>query len=83
MGDRLDSVPSLLVPLGCVTAGSLHSLGRALDRLAAFHRERGGTDADVPCVKGFYLDGTKVFARVLSGTRNFKLELVGCEWVFC
>jgi hypothetical protein len=76
------SAPSLLLPLGCLTASAVHALAHGLERLAAFHRKHDGAPDDVPCVKEIFVDNNRVFARVLSGTRTFKLELIAGAWSF-
>lgn len=71
------------LPIGCVTSASLHELARTLDRLLRFHGESGGAAADAPCLIEVGVQGRAVFARVRSGERMFRLELVGADWVFC
>lgn len=73
----------LAVPVGCITASALHSLAYALERLAAFHRERGGQAPAAPCLVEVLVDGDHTFARVRSDDRVFKLELIAGAWHFC
>lgn len=76
------TAPTLVLPLGCITSSALHALGRSLERLAAFHRDKGGAAPDAPCCTHIVVDGHEVIARVRSGERTFKLQLVRGEWEF-
>lgn len=72
----------LAVPAGCISASELRSLATKLDALAAFHRDRGGPAPDSPCLLEVLVDSGHVSARVRSGERTFKLELVAGAWQF-
>jgi hypothetical protein len=76
------SAPTLVLPIDCITATALHSLARALERLAAFHRERGGAAPDAPCLTHVMVEDRGVIARVRSGDRTYKLLLVKNDWEF-
>ncbi len=60
----------------------LRSLAGALDRLIAFHRERGGASPDSPRLTGVWVENDKIIARIHSGDRTFELEFVPglLEW---
>lgn len=79
----MNAIPSMLtLPHGCINATSLRSLANALDRLAAFHVDRGGPAPDAPCLTEVHVEGRGVIAKISSGTRNFKLLLVHGAWEF-
>ncbi len=73
---------TLPLPHGCITAPALRALATALDRLYAFHRERGGSSPDTPCLTEVKVIGDEVTARVVSGERHFNFLLVRGHWEF-
>lgn len=72
----------LPLPRGCINASALRSLAMALDRLAAFHKERGGPSPDSPCLTEVHVVGRDVMARVVLGEFMYWLLLVKGAWEF-
>lgn len=72
----------LPLPRGCINAAALRALATALDRLAAFHQDRGGSAPDSPCLTEVRVDGSDIVALVTSGERKYKLLLVKGGWEF-
>lgn len=70
------------VPNGCITASALRTLANAMDRLAAFHHERGGPSPDSPCLTDVHMEEHTVVARVTSGARVYRMHLVHGAWEF-
>lgn len=67
----------------CITAPVLVALARTLEKLTRYHYERGGADVDVPCIKEISVEDTgRVFARISSGERTYRMELVSGGWLF-
>ena len=77
-----DLGPSVALPDKCITASALRSLANTLDRIAAFHADRGGAAPDEPCITSVLVADGRVTARIASGERRFKLELVRGTWEF-
>lgn len=76
----LDS--SIALPAKCINASVLYSLANALNRIASFHEKRGGAAGDEPCLTSVIVQRGTVIARIASGERRFKLELVRGNWEF-
>jgi hypothetical protein len=71
-----------ILPTKCITSQTLHSLARALDRMAAFHREHGGAAPETPCLTEVRVEADRVYARVESGKHRYRLVLVSNDWEF-
>jgi hypothetical protein len=74
--------PVIVLPMQCITASTLRSLASTLDRIESFHKLKGGASEDTPCLTHVFVDDRDVFARIRSGTRSYKLQLVQGAWEF-
>lgn len=75
-------VNDIALPVGCITASALRSLGNALDRIASFHKSHGGHVEGTPCLTSVIVEGDLVRARVTSHARTYLLELHRGAWEF-
>ncbi len=67
----------------CLTPNVLYQLAKTMERLEVYHRERGGREPELPCLRSIHVDKDgHVCARILSGGLTFKMELVAGAWVF-
>lgn len=80
--DVAASKNDMKIPHGCITASALRTLASSLDRLAAFHRERGGPAPESPCLVEVRLDDDQVVARVSSNSHVYRLVLIHGAWEF-
>lgn len=72
-----------LLPIGCITAKTLHLLASKLVQLENWHRRNGGPKNEIPCLR--MLRGSRdghITALVSSGGITLKLALKGGEdWI--
>lgn len=83
MRQRRDAIQPANVPIyegggtiqGSITPTALRELAVTLERLAAWHASKGGTDVDAPCLRRIESSGPDVIAHVSTG------PAVGGSWL--